>query len=87
MQLQGENKSWKSKKVEQHKDKLLIISFGNREYSGKDTMEFKGLQTGVIEVLWNQLKCRQKCGDLQLVFVDEFRALKTCHSCSKMLFT
>ncbi|RCI06871.1 hypothetical protein CU098_013908 [Rhizopus stolonifer] len=45
------SKHWKPEKFSQNKDKLPIISFDKGMF-GKDSIKFKGLSTGVTDVLW-----------------------------------
>lgn len=46
---------------------------------GKDLVKLKGLQCGVVDVLWRCLKKREVAGDLLMIPVDEFRASRTCN--------
>ncbi|ORE16921.1 hypothetical protein BCV71DRAFT_265265 [Rhizopus microsporus] len=63
---------WKKADFFYDKEKLLLISFGNG-MSGKDHVKIKTYRVDVIGVLYQQLKKRQKSGELVLAMMDEFR--------------
>ncbi|CEI92583.1 hypothetical protein RMCBS344292_06838 [Rhizopus microsporus] len=77
---------WKKADFFYDKEKLLLISFGNGMF-GKDQVKIKTHRVDVIGVLYQQLKKRQKSGELLLAMMDEFRTSKVCHPCQDMTLT
>ncbi|CAO3687005.1 unnamed protein product [Rhizopus microsporus] len=53
----------------------------------KGLVKIKTHRVGVTEVLYKQLKKRQKSGELLLAMMNEFCTSKVCHPCQDMTLT
>lgn len=49
-----------------------MIVFGDAMFGAKNTVHLKGKQVGLVNVLWRQLKKREKLGELVAIKIDEY---------------
>ncbi|ORE13405.1 hypothetical protein BCV71DRAFT_239297 [Rhizopus microsporus] len=80
IRVKGKNKKTKRKK----KRKGKHLSKVNQK---KGLVKIKTHRVGVTEVLYKQLKKRQKSGELLLAMMNEFCTSKVCHPCQDMTLT
>ena len=65
----------KEKFEEGDRGKMPLILFGDG-LNNKSHVKYKGLRTGVSNVVYKQLKVRERIGQLLLMDINEFRTSK-----------
>ncbi|KAL1930767.1 hypothetical protein VTP01DRAFT_10929 [Rhizomucor pusillus] len=56
-----------------------IVVFGSGMF-GKD-VPLKGQQSGVVGILWKELKKREANGEVVVATIDEYLTSQICHTC------
>ncbi|KAL1935442.1 hypothetical protein VTP01DRAFT_4582 [Rhizomucor pusillus] len=59
---------------------MPLIVFGSGIF-GKDGVPLKSHQSGVVGILWRELKKREANGEVAVVKIDEYLTSQICHAC------
>jgi hypothetical protein len=52
--------------------KIPLVIFGNAMFGHNNSMHIKGKQHGIVNVIWRELKRRERAGELIAVEIDEY---------------
>ncbi|KAG2191036.1 hypothetical protein INT47_006012 [Mucor saturninus] len=74
------SRNHKEKFEEGDKSKMPLIIFGDG-LKNKSRVKISGLRHGVSEMIYKQLKLREKLGELLLLDIDEYKTSKNCNNC------
>ncbi|GAA5809176.1 hypothetical protein MFLAVUS_002581 [Mucor flavus] len=77
------NKRKKTKKNRRDSTKMPLVVFGDG-LKGKSHVKLKGRRTGVSEIIYRQLKRREKLGEVLVLDINEFRTSSVCFNCHEM---
>ncbi|KAL1927793.1 hypothetical protein VTP01DRAFT_3614 [Rhizomucor pusillus] len=74
-------KKWRKARVNCDNNGIMpLIVFGSGMF-GKDGVPLKGRQSGVVGILWRELKKREANSEVTVVKIDEYLTSQTCHAC------
>ena len=66
------------------KSKIPLVVFGNAMFRAKNTQKIKGHRTGIVDIIWREIKRRERAGDLVAVTVDEYLSSQASQICSRI---
>jgi hypothetical protein len=52
--------------------KIPLVIFGNAMFGDKNSMHIKGKQHGIVDMIWRELKRRERAGELIAIPIDEY---------------